>query len=103
MITPVPAMPLPGRSCSICRDSHADWARAIASAQGVGLLDLHELIAGRYDAMGEAPVMELFADRRVHTTRAGAELNAACVMAALHKLAENPLAKFERATPLAVW
>ena len=36
------------------RDSHADWAREVAKAQGVGLLDLHELIAGRYDSMGES-------------------------------------------------
>ena len=85
------------------RDSHADWAREVAKAQGVGLLDLHELIAGRYDSMGEGPVTELFADRRVHTTRAGAELNAACVIAALRKLTENPVAKYERATPAAAW
>jgi len=84
-------------------DSHADWAREIAKTQGVGLLDLHELIAGRYDSMGEASVTDLFADRRVHTTRAGAELNAACVIEALHRLKENPVAKYERTTPAAVW
>jgi hypothetical protein len=84
-------------------DSHADWARVVAKAQGVGLLDLHELIAGRYDSMGEPSVTDLFADKRVHTTRAGAELNAACVIEALHKLTENPLAKFERTTPATVW
>jgi rhamnogalacturonan acetylesterase len=53
------------------RDSHADWAREVAKAQSVGLLDLHELIAERYDSMGESAVTDLFADRRVHTTRAG--------------------------------
>jgi hypothetical protein len=45
----------------------------------------------------------LFADRRVHTTRAGVELNVACGIAALHRLTENPGAKFERATPVEVW
>ena len=85
------------------RDSHADWAREVAKAQGVGLLDLHELIAGRYDPMGESSVTDLFADRRVHTTRAGAELNAACVLEALHRLKEDPAAKYERATPSAIW
>ena len=84
-------------------DSHADWARDVAKAQGVGLLDLHELIAGRYDSMGEASVTDLFADKRVHTTRAGAELNAACVIEALHKLKEDSLARFERTTPATVW
>ena len=85
------------------QDSHADWAREVAKSQAVGLLDLHELIAGRYDARGEPSVTDLFAAKRVHTTRAGAELNAACVIEALHRLKENPLARFERTTPAAVW
>ena len=84
-------------------DSHADWARAVAKSEGVALLDLNEVIARRYDPMGETAVTALFADRRVHTTRAGAELNAACVIAALHSLTDNPVAKFERPTPAKVW
>jgi lysophospholipase L1-like esterase len=84
-------------------DSHADWTRAVAKAENVPLLDLNELIAGRYDRMGEAEVTALFADKRVHTTRAGAELNAAMVMSALHALREDPAAKFERPAPAPVW
>jgi lysophospholipase L1-like esterase len=85
------------------RDSHADWARDVAKAEGAAFLDLYETIAERYDQLGQQAVTALFADQRVHTTRAGAELNARCVISALHRLAENPVAKFERATPEAVW
>jgi len=85
------------------RDSHADWARDVAKTEGAAFLDLYETIAQRYDQLGQQAVTALFADQRVHTTRAGAELNAQCVVSALHRLAENPVAKFERATPEAVW
>lgn len=74
--------------------SHADWTREVAAAERVAFLDLHEGIAARYDALGAAAVEPLFADERVHTTRVGAELNAACVVAALRALPQNPLAGF---------
>ena len=75
-------------------DSHADWTRAVAAAAGVPLVDLHERIAARYDAMGAAAVNPLFADQTVHTTAEGAELSASVVVEGLRALAENPLAKY---------
>ena len=69
--------------------SHADWARDIAREGNVAFLDLHELIASRYDALGEAAVNLLFADERVHTSRAGAELSAEIVVNALKALPHN--------------
>ena len=48
-------------------DSHADWARAVAQAEGVVFIDLHERIAARYDELGPEPVNAFFADERVHT------------------------------------
>ena len=83
-------------------DSHADWARAVAKADNVPLLDLYERIAERYDPMGEAAVTALFADKRVHTTKAGAELNASIVVDALRALAPNPAAPYLR-QPAAIW
>ena len=76
--------------------SHADWTRQVAAEEAVALLDLHERIATRYDALGEAAVNLLFADERVHTTKAGAELNAAVVVAELRALENNPLAGWLR-------
>jgi lysophospholipase L1-like esterase len=83
--------------------SHADWAREVARAENVPLLDLFDRIAGRYDPMGETAVTELFADKRVHTSRAGAELNASIVAAALRALKDDPAAPFLRQAPAPVW
>ncbi len=82
-------------------DSHADWTRDVATAEHVAFVDLHELIARRYDTLGEAAVNPLFADERVHTSKAGAELNAECVVVGLKALPQNPLATYVRAAAAA--
>ncbi len=84
-------------------DTHADWARAVAKADNAPVLDLYNRIAEKYDPMGEPAVTALFADKRVHTTRAGAELNASIVVAALKALATDPVAPYLRPQPAAVW
>ena len=84
-------------------DSHADWARAVAKSEQVPLLDLNELIAQRYDPLGETAVTALFADKRVHTTREGAVLNAEIVVSALASLPKNPAGPYLRAKPAPVW
>lgn len=83
--------------------SHAAWAREVARAENVPLLDLYERIAERYDLMGQPAVTALFADKRVHTTRTGAELNASIVVAALRALADDPAAPYLRTVPAKVW
>jgi lysophospholipase L1-like esterase len=82
--------------------SHADWAREVARAEKAPLLDLYERIAQRYDPMGVDAVTALFADRRVHTTRAGAEMNAAIVVEALRAPPVNPVAAYLRPVA-AIW
>lgn len=77
-------------------DGHATWARQVAQQDDVLLIDLYELIAQRYDALGKDAVEEMFADRGVHTSYAGAELNAQCVVERLEHLPENPLRGFLR-------
>lgn len=74
-------------------ENYGGWARAIAKEQQVQFVDLNEIIARRYDALGEAKVESLFADPHTHTSRAGAELNAECVVAGLKALKDDPVAK----------
>ena len=74
-------------------DNYGGWVEAIASEEHVRFVDLNEIIAHRYDALGEAKVESLFADPHTHTSRAGAELNAACVVAGLKALTNDPLAR----------
>lgn len=75
-------------------DGHAAWARQVADQQHVPFIDLHERIAQRYDAMGPEAVDAMFADRGVHTSYAGAVLNARCVLEGLNSLPNNPLETF---------
>lgn len=79
-------------------DSHADWARKVAEAEHADFIDLYELIAAHYDALGKPAVDELFADGRVHTTWEGAKLNAQCVLAGLAALPRDPLAEYKAKT-----
>jgi lysophospholipase L1-like esterase len=75
-------------------DSYAGWAREVAAQEGVGFVDLNELIARRYDELGPAKVDPLFADGHTHTSLAGAKLNAAIVAGALRSLPGAPLEKY---------
>lgn len=76
------------------QDSHADWAKTVAAAEGVGFVDLHEIIASRYDQLGPEKVEPFFADAATHTSAAGAEFNAVCVIDGLKALSKNPVAAF---------
>jgi rhamnogalacturonan acetylesterase len=83
-------------------DDYGGWARQVAASKGVAFVDLDEIIARRYDALGEAQVEPLFADPHTHTSRVGAELNAECVVAGLKALTGNPLGKYLSAKGQAV-
>ncbi len=73
------------------KETHAGWAEQVAQAEGAAFVDLNELIASRYDELGPEKVNPLFADGHLHTSAAGAELSAQCVVAGLKLLKENPL------------
>ena len=79
-------------------DSYAGWAAEVARQQQVGFIDLNEIIASRYDAMGRDAVMQLFPqvtpDEHTHTNLAGAQFNAARVIDAFNTLPGKPLAPY---------
>jgi len=77
-------------------DGYGGWARQVAVEEGVAFIDLNELVAQRYDELGAAAVDALFADPHMHTSRAGAELNAAMVAAELKKRSGAPFAGWAR-------
>lgn len=75
-------------------NDYAKWAEETAKKEKVEFINLNELIAAEYDKIGVDKVNPLFADERVHTSRAGAELNAEIVVRGLNGLKKNPLKKF---------
>src|SRR5215471_7969252 len=81
-------------------DTYAGWAADVARVEHVAFVDLNEIIARKYDELGPDPVEPLFADPHTHTSLAGAQLNARCVVEGLRSLKPNPLATFIRSQPL---
>jgi lysophospholipase L1-like esterase len=82
--------------------NYGGWAKQVAEEEHVGFIDLNEIIAQRYDALGEEKVELLFGDPHTHTSRAGAELNAECVVAGLKALPHDPVAAYFSAKGKAV-
>jgi lysophospholipase L1-like esterase len=77
------------------QNDYAGWAKQAAQSANAPFLDLNEIIARQYDQLGQEKVEPLFiAGAGPHTSQAGAETNATCVIAALKGLKENPLAKY---------
>lgn len=77
------------------KNDYAGWAEQAAKSANAPFLDINEIIARTYDSLGQEKVNELFvAGAGPHTSLAGAQTNAACVVAALKSLKENPLAKY---------
>lgn len=77
------------------KNDYAGWAGQVAASENAPFLDINEIIARQYDALGQEAVKPLFiVGAGPHTSMAGAQTNAACVIAALKGLKEDPLAKF---------
>jgi lysophospholipase L1-like esterase len=76
------------------RDTFVKWTAEAARAAGVAYIDLNEIISRRYTALGQEKVEPLFADKRTHTSAAGALMNAECVIAGLRSLPGAPLDKY---------
>lgn len=75
-------------------EDYGKWAEEVATREKVGFINLNELIAAKYDELGEEKVEPLFADPHTHTSRAGAELNAEIVVRGLNLLKKNNLSKY---------
>jgi len=65
---------------------YRQWDHALADAAGVPFLDLTRIVADEYQELGEEKVKALFSADHVHTNEAGAETNAAAVVAGLKGL-----------------
>jgi lysophospholipase L1-like esterase len=73
----------------------SQWSKEIAQAADVPFLDVTNAVADQYEKLGEAKVKELFSTDHTHTSPAGAELNAATVIAELKRI-KSPLTAYLR-------
>jgi len=74
--------------------SLAEWDTQVAKNQGALFFDLTLVITDAYKKAGREKVETFFADKGTHTSDAGAQFNAACVIAGLKGLPGNPLGQF---------
>lgn len=77
-------------------ESYAKWAAEVAKTEDVRFIDLNELIAAKYEAMGVDAVKPLFPVERdnTHTGLEGAKLNAEIVVKVIKDHGPKQLAKF---------
>jgi lysophospholipase L1-like esterase len=80
-------------------NDYGKWAAEAAKDLGAAFIDLNELVAARYEAMGEAKVKAFFPGDHTHTNAAGARLNAAVVVEGIRGLKDCPLRDYLSATP----
>jgi lysophospholipase L1-like esterase len=66
--------------------TYQKWAAGVASSEQAPFIDLNEIVAAKYDALGPAKVDPLFGDEHTHTSRPGAELNADSVVEGLTQI-----------------
>lgn len=85
-ITPIVCSPVPrmiwdesGKRIERPTDSYPQWAEQVARVSGSTFLDLHRIVADRYDQLGPAKIRPMFADEHTHTSRTGARFTARLV------------------------
>jgi lysophospholipase L1-like esterase len=75
-------------------DSWALWAKQVAEQEGAYFIDLNELVAAKYDALGETAVKKFFPADNTHTNEEGARLNMVTVVEMIRKIKPGSLAKY---------
>jgi lysophospholipase L1-like esterase len=77
------------------RADYGGWAGEAAASVNAPFLDINDIIADEYDRLGQEKVKPLFiAGAGPHTSMAGAQTNAICVILALKTIQTNPLAPY---------
>ncbi len=101
VLSPVPRKIWKDGMVARASGDYGKWAAEVARAEGAPFIDLNEIVALRYEALGPEKVEALFADERTHTNAAGAEINAASVVEGLKAMPTNPLARLLAPQPVA--
>jgi hypothetical protein len=94
LVSPIPHCPQkPVQKGDVERSNYVTWSEEVAKAEKVPFVHLNKLVMMRYAELTPADVKAKYftpADN-THTSPAGAELNAACVVEGIRALADCPL------------
>ncbi len=83
-----------GKAVRSSGNNYGGWSQQISQATETTFVDHNEIIAEGLDALGPEKGALLFADGKLHTTAAGAVLNARFAVSGLKSLAGNPFEKY---------
>lgn len=75
-------------------DGYARWAEQVSKAEGVAFINLNDLVATKYEAMGPKAVKPFFPGDHTHTNIDGAKLNAQIVVEQIKYLKPGKLHTF---------
>lgn len=75
-------------------ETFVQWTANAAQQTDAAFINLNEAVALRFQLLGQEKVETLFADKRTHSTPAGALLNAETVIAGLNALKNPKLQKY---------
>ena len=78
------------------KSNYVTWSAEVAKSEKALFIDLNRIVMGKYAGMAVADIKAKYftpADN-THTSAAGAELNAACVVEGIRGLKDCPLAKY---------
>ncbi|GAA4755932.1 rhamnogalacturonan acetylesterase [Flavisolibacter ginsenosidimutans] len=75
-------------------ESYAGWAQQVAKEEGAYFIDLNNLVATKYEALGADAVKPFFPGDHTHTNIDGAKLNAEIVAAQLKEIKSEGLKKY---------
>lgn len=97
---PIVCSPIPrndwkdGKVSRSTTDSYALWAKQVAQAEHVAFIDLNDLVATKYEAMGADAVKPFFPGDHTHTNIDGAKINAQIVVEQIRALKPGKLAAY---------
>lgn len=74
---------------------YTEWAEEVANEeQRTDFVDVNGIIADEFEKLGPEKVVTFFPKDHTHTSPAGAEINATCVVAGLKSLLDAPVTRF---------
>jgi rhamnogalacturonan acetylesterase len=100
--TPIIVSPIPrdiwsadGKTVNRNTNDYGGWSKQVAATENIPFVDLNAIVADKYDQLGFPAVKAAyFPGDHTHTSPAGAELNAECVVQGLKALPNDPLAAY---------
>ena len=74
-------------------ETYRQWAKEVAEQEGAYFIDMNDLIAKKYEALGPEKAKDLFKDS-VHTSREGAILNCEALIEGIRNIPELSLNQY---------